>query len=111
MLQARSTIPCMLISAHLTHSDLWLGIPLHIKGSHVRRPDGFSCAGHTSYNIRKGERVEISFQARPGVVITGGTQNLEFMNDPVSASFNCDSAIFSFWLRHHKLQSLCFRHC
>ena len=39
--------------------------------------------GSTSYNVRKGDSLVVSFQARPGVVITGGSQNLEFMNDPV----------------------------
>ena len=30
----------------------------------------------------------MSFQARPGVVIIGGSQNLGFMNDPVSCPCN-----------------------
>ncbi|CAL5229539.1 g12886 [Coccomyxa viridis] len=40
-------------------------------------------AGSTSCIVRKGDSLAVSFQARPGVVITGGSQNLDFMNDPV----------------------------
>ena len=44
-------------------------------------------AGSLSYEVRKGDSLMVSFQARPGVVITGGSQNLEFMNDPVRLPF------------------------
>ena len=42
------------------------------------------CAGGTSLSVEKGGNLTVAFQARPGVVITGGSSKLGFMDDPVS---------------------------
>ena len=41
-------------------------------------------AGGTSFSVQKGSSLTVAFQARPGVVITGGSSKLGFMDDPVS---------------------------
>ena len=62
-----------------------------------------SNAGSTSYSVRKGESLAVSFQARPDVVVTGGSQNLEFMNDPVSAPVICFHVYLSAWQKATQL--------
>ena len=41
-------------------------------------------AGITSFSVKPGNNLTVAFQARSGVIITGGSSKLGFMDDPVS---------------------------
>lgn len=40
-------------------------------------------AGPVDYYLKQGERIQVNFKAKPTLVIVGGSQNLQFLNDPV----------------------------
>ena len=40
--------------------------------------------GITSFSVKPGNNLTVAFQARSGVIITGGSSKLGFMDDPVS---------------------------
>ena len=56
--------------------------------------------GSTSLSVQKGSKFTVAFQARPGVVITGGSSKLGFMDDPVSCSHR-DASEAAAYLQAH----------
>ena len=41
------------------------------------------CAGPTYYFVGVGEHIAVSFSTKPSLVVIGGSQNLQFLDDPV----------------------------
>ena len=79
----RSTVSGRLQLAEVSQYTMLNGTSILIRPS-----EGTSrvllCAGSTSFSVKKGSNLKVAFQARPGVVITGGSSNLGFMDDPGS---------------------------